>query len=69
VSKRNGLVEIVTSDLRALLFWANVGVRQSRGGAYEEEILEIIPSYAEHIKFNLPRTKFKRSTPKLDSST
>jgi len=56
-----GEVIVTKDDLRALLFWANIGVCQSKGGAYEDDILEIIPSYAEHIKLQLPKTKFKRT--------
>jgi hypothetical protein len=43
--KRNkDITEIVTSDLRALIFWANVGVGESVSGSYHE-IEEIIRSY------------------------
>lgn len=45
------ITEVVTSDLRALLFWAGVGVADATGGAYGEEIEAIIESYAEHIAF------------------
>jgi hypothetical protein len=61
-----GIVEVVTDDLRALLFWANVGVRQSKGGAYEDDIANIIESYAKHIRMQLPRTKFKRNGTERD---
>ena len=59
---KDKVVVVAKDDLRALLFWANVGVRQSKGGAYEEEIVEIIPSYAEHLGLALPRTKFKSAS-------
>jgi hypothetical protein len=52
------LTEVVTDDLKALLFWASVGVRQSKGGAYEAHIENIIESYAKHLKLQLPRAKF-----------
>lgn len=52
--KKSGNTEIVTSDLRALLHWASVGVHQSKGGSYQHEIETIINSYAKHLKFQLP---------------
>ena len=56
------LTDVVTSDLRALLFWATVGVQNSRGGAYEKQIGEIIKSYSKHLKFTTPGVpKFKKS--------
>ena len=47
-------IEVVASDLRALLFWATIGVSASRSGSYRD-IINILESYAAHIKFNLPR--------------
>jgi len=47
-------MEIVVSDLKALLFWATVGVRKSRSGSYGNEIIEIINSYAEYVRVELP---------------
>ena len=49
------LIDVVTSDLRAILFWATIGVTESRGGSREEEICDIIESYAEFIGFRLPK--------------
>jgi hypothetical protein len=52
-------------DLRALLFWASVGIANSITGSYREAAMQpgdlgIVQSYAEHIKFTLPRKpKFK----------
>jgi hypothetical protein len=60
--KKGALVEVVREDLKALLFWAHVGVRQSKGGAYEEEIVHIINSYAENVKLQLPKTCFKKAS-------
>ena len=51
--KVTGLTDVVTSDLRALLFWATVGVRNSRGGSGEKEIGNIIESYAETARFKM----------------
>lgn len=52
-----GFTEVTTHDLRALLFWAAVGVRQSTGGSYLD-IDHILESYAEAIgfKFDKPPT-------------
>lgn len=47
-------IEVVASDLRALLFWATIGVSESRSGSYRD-IINILESYAAHIKFALPR--------------
>ena len=59
-------VPVTRHDLRALLHWATVGVSQSNGGSYENDVEEregdqgIIRSYADHIKFILPAVpKFK----------
>lgn len=60
-TEMNGLPEfIVKGDLRALLFWANVGVRQSTSGSYRK-VLEIIPLYAKRVNLRLPRTEFKET--------
>lgn len=56
-------VEVVRGDLRALLFWASIGVRESCSGSYRGIIEEVIRSYAEYLKFQLKPTKF-RKTPK-----
>jgi len=50
---RKALTEVVTSDLRALLFWASVGVAKSYSGSYQD-ILHIIESYAEYLGFKCP---------------
>ena len=42
-------IEVVNNDLRALLFWASVGVTKAAGGSYGNEIINIIESYAEHL--------------------
>jgi hypothetical protein len=56
-------VEIVATDLRALLFWAAVGVKGSVDGQYSKDIEEIIRSYTEHL--GLPNTyvHFKKVKP------
>lgn len=48
------LTTVVSDDLRALLFWASVGVHLSSGGYREDEITHMLESYAEHIAFSLP---------------
>ena len=45
---------IVVDDLRALLFWASVGVHVSRGGQRAEEIPQVLENYAALINFQLP---------------
>jgi len=50
--KQKPLTEVVTSDLRVLLFWANVGKKKCKGGYRYDEIGDIVESYAKHIKFN-----------------
>ena len=45
------LTEVVTGDLRALLFWATIGMRKSRGGAYADELDYIIKAYSKAIRF------------------
>lgn len=44
-----GDVLVITTDLKALLFWASVGVSKSRGGSYEEDIENIIESYSDYL--------------------
>ncbi len=53
-------VEVVTSDLRALLFWANVGVGGAFSGSRDRDILNIIKSYSEYILFQIKYSKFKK---------
>ena len=52
-------IEITVKELRALLFWAGVGVCGKMGGSYERNIENIIEKYANEIGFNgfisLPR--------------
>ena len=52
-------VEVVASDLRALLFWANVGVGKSASGSYGSHIEEIIRSYASFLSFKITRAHFQ----------
>lgn len=47
------ITEVVTSDLRALLFWASVGIAKSKSGSYRD-ICNILSQYSEDIKFTLP---------------
>lgn len=52
--KRDGLTYVVTSDLRALLFWASVGVSANSDGAYGDTIENVIESYAiDHLKMQI----------------
>ena len=56
MARRNKeIVEVVNSDLRALLFWAAIGMRNSRGGMYEADLQDIIENYAEHIGFKFDK--------------
>lgn len=52
--KNDENVKVVKKNLRALLFWACVGVTKSNGGSYEKDIVNIIKSYAEYIRFTVP---------------
>lgn len=54
--KNKEQVEISSKDLKALLFWATVGVSKSHGGSYEDEVENIIQSYADYLgfKYQLP---------------
>lgn len=56
--KAPDLTEVVTSDLRAILFWAEYGVGRALSGSYSDEIENIIESYAKHLHMYLPRAKF-----------
>lgn len=53
-------IQIAASDLRALLFWANVGVSESYAGSYAN-IEQIIASYTRAIKFQLKLSSFKQA--------
>lgn len=50
--KGQEVTEVVTSDLRQLLFWAGVGVSMSTSGTYGNTIEQVIDSYAQHIAFD-----------------
>jgi hypothetical protein len=46
-------------DLRALLFWASIGISKSKSGSYPDAAthpgdLGIVQELADHIKFTLP---------------
>lgn len=47
-------VEVVRQDLRALLFWATIGVSQSSAGSYGGMIENIIRCYADFLEYKLP---------------
>jgi len=47
-------VEVVRQDLRALLFWATVGVSRSRAGSYSNIIEHVLESYADFLHYKLP---------------
>lgn len=49
--RKDGLTEVVDHDLRALLFWAHIGMRKSRGGQYEDALDHILETYAETVGF------------------
>ncbi len=53
---RTSFVPVNIHDLRVLLFWASVGVKNSMAGSYRDALERdddpgVIRSYAEHIKF------------------
>lgn len=59
-SKQPPITEVATCDLRALLFWAGVGVRAHKIGSYSDIIEDVIESYAKHIKFQItPPARFR----------
>lgn len=47
-------IDIIPHDLRALLFWACIGIAKSKGGAYEDEIEHIIESWNQDVGATLP---------------
>ena len=51
-------LEVVATDLRALLFWATVGVNRSIDGTYSNEIENIIRSYSGHLGIRTNKPKF-----------
>lgn len=51
-------VDVVTTDLRALLFWATVGVNGAVNGQYGSEIEEIIRYYSEHLGIKTNKANF-----------
>jgi hypothetical protein len=56
-------VVVLKHDLRALLFWASVGISVSKSGGYRDAEGEggIVATYARDIKFSLSRRPiFKR---------
>lgn len=55
VKRNKEIVEVVNSDLRALLFWAAIGMRKSRGGAYEDELPNILTCYAKWLDFKFEK--------------
>ena len=54
----NPNVEVVATDLHALLFWATVGVNGACDGQYGGEIEEIIRSYSEHLGIKTNKARF-----------
>lgn len=59
-------VEVVGTDLVALLFWASVGVNGSVGGSYEEDIVNIIESYGDYLKM---KKEWDYSSPRFMTPT
>jgi hypothetical protein len=49
--RKTGKVEVMESHLRALLFWAAVGMRKSRGGSYSPDLKHILEFYSTDIGF------------------
>lgn len=63
----NEEITILKQDLKMILFWASVGVSQSKGGTYGERrgandsIGDVLNSCAESINYKLPfGAKFKK---------
>lgn len=54
-------VAVLKHDLRALLFWAHVGITNSKSGSYQDAAGEhgIVHSYAESIGFKMDPPEFK----------
>ena len=51
---------VYLTDLRALLFWATIGVSKAKGGTYQTRIGNIIEHYATELNFKLPcKPEFK----------
>jgi hypothetical protein len=50
------IVKSKLAEVRALLFWAAIGMGKSRGGQYEDELEHILESYAEAIGFKFDRS-------------
>jgi hypothetical protein len=52
-------IEVVATDLRALLFWATVGVNGAVDGQYGGEIEEIIRSYSDYLGIRTNTARFR----------
>lgn len=46
-------MDISAHDLRALLFWASIGVRDHVGGSYQQSIERIIRHHAKALSYPL----------------
>jgi hypothetical protein len=51
--------EITDANLRALLFWASIGVCESYAGSYDKHIVDIITQYAKALKMHMRPVAFK----------
>lgn len=57
-------VDVVATDLRALLFWASIGVSQSVDGQYSEHIEAIIRAYRRRLRIaDWPKARFRKAKP------
>ena len=55
------LTQIGKSELRALLFWAQVGVAKSKGGSYSDIIEDVLIEYSKRMNVNFHKLmKFKK---------
>jgi len=59
-------LEITHAELRSLLFWATLGVRNYTGGSYRG-IVEILLKYAKLLKFQLPARPYFSTKEQLNA--
>lgn len=45
---------VTRKELRTLLFWASVGVRESKGGSYQHDIESVIVEWVTKLNLKIP---------------